>query len=299
MSYGANPWTSVHQFLGETEIPEELSLRLPRSARGLFRFMPQVGQFGPAGIQDGPGGTQVSAIVTQDGAGFASFLPAPAGSTPVSGSSSSPLVLVTESGEERGEYPMAASFVPGHPRSMIFVTTSLPDGVAPERMEIQFQGNTLAAAEASQHGPVVRLVEPNGGEDWAPGAVQAIRWEVSDADGDSLRVRVEYSTDAGKSWESVGTSQDAPSMSVTVDDLMPSQAALIRVVASDGMRLAQDASDATFCVGVAGGCAGAAPAEARSGEVLPLAVAGAFGGLLCLGGLTGVAVLLLRGRRRV
>jgi hypothetical protein len=74
---------------------------------------------------------------------------------------------------------------------------------------------------------------------------------------------------------------------------------LIRVVASDGMRLAQDASDATFCVGVAGGCAGAAPAEAHSGEVLPLAVAGAFGGLLCLGGLTGVAVLLLRGRRRV
>ena len=193
---------------------------------------------------------------------------------------------------------MAMSFAPGHPRSLIFLTTTLPAGVSPERMALTFEGQELAVAEASDYAPEVRVLTPNGGEEWAPGEVLSISWEASDADGDPLRLRVEYSPDAGTTWQSLGVSREANSISVAVDDLPPSPAALVRVVASDGMRLAEDTSDATFCVGITQGCAPLAVGERTPSLAVPLAVAAGLGGLLCLGGLVLVGVLLLRRGRR-
>jgi len=298
MSYGDNPWTSVQQFLGETEIPDDLSLRPADSARALLGLAPRLVHGSTLRIQGGLPGSQVTAIVTQTGAGFASLLPSPAGAAPVVGDATSPVMLTVEAEGETSELPMAMSFAPGHPRSLLFLTTTLPAGVSPERMALTFEGQELAVAEASGHAPDVRVLTPNGGEVWGQGEVQVISWEASDADGDPLRLRVEYSPDAGTSWQSIGVSREANSISVAVDDLPPSPGALIRVVASDGMRLAQDTSDATFCVGITQGCAPAAVGEVGPSLAVPLAIAAALGGLLCLGGLVLVAVLLLQRARR-
>ena len=264
MSYGDNPWTSVQQFLGETEIPEGFSLEPGSSGRALLGLAPQPIQGAGLHARGGLPASQVTAIVTQSGAGFASFLPSPSGAPVILGSPSSPVQLVVEAAGEALQFPMAMSFAPGHPRSLLVLTTSLPAGVAPDRMAVTFQGQELAVASASQHAPVIRLVTPNGGDAWASGEVHTITWEASDADGDSLRLRVEYSPDAGETWQSLGISRLMPaSLSVAVDDLPPSPAAMIRVVASDGMRLAEDMSDATFCVGITGGCA---PSSAAGGS---------------------------------
>ena len=298
MSYGDNSWTSVQQFLGETEIPDGLSLQPAGSGRALLGLAPRQIYASTLRIQSGLPGSQVTAIVTQTGAGFASFLPSPAGSTPVVGSPSSPVMLTVETAGETLEFPMAMSFASSHPRSLIFLTTSLPAGVTPERMAITFEGQELTVAEASQHAPEVRVLTPNGGEVWGPGEVQTISWEASDADGDPLRLRLEYSPDAGTTWHSLGISRQANTISVAVDDLLASPVALIRIVASDGMRLAEDTSDATFCVGLTQGCAPVTVGERSPSLAIALIIAAALGGLLCLAGLALIVVLLLRRGRR-
>jgi len=297
MSYGDKPWTSVQQFLGETEIPAGLSRQTDGSAHALFGLIPQQG-FPVWRAQAGLSDSQVTAIVTQTGAGFASLLPSPAGAAPIVGDASSPVRLAVETDGGTLELPMAMSFEPGHPRTLIFLTTTLPAGVSPDRMALIFEGQELAVAEMSQHAPEVRVLTPNGGEAWGQGEVETISWEASDADGDPLRLRVEYSADAGTTWQSLGISRTANSISVAVDDLPPSPVALIRVVASDGMRLADDTSDATFCAGITQGCAPPTVGEKNSSLVVPLAGAAVLGGLLCLSGLALVAVLLVRRGRR-
>ncbi|HET7010592.1 MAG TPA: hypothetical protein VFI11_07445 [Anaerolineales bacterium] len=297
MSYGDNPWTSVQQFLGETEVPAGLSRQPGGSAHALFEVIPQQ-SLSAWRAQGGLPGSQVTAIVTQTGAGFASLLPSPGGAAPVVGDASSPVMLTVEAEGETSQLPMAMSFAPGHPRSLIFLTTTLPSGVIPQRMAITFEGQELAVADASPHAPEVRVVTPNGGEELGPGEMMVVSWETSDADGDPLRLRVEYSLDAGTTWQTLGISREPSSISVAVDDLPPSPAALIRVVASDGIRLAEDTSDATFCVGITQGCAPLNVGAREPGRTVPLVLAAVLGGLLCLGGLVLVAILLRRRGRR-
>jgi hypothetical protein len=73
---------------------------------------------------------------------------------------------------------------------------------------------------------------------------------------------------------------------------------MIRVVASDGMRLAEDTSDDTFCVGVTQGCAPLSVGERSPSLAVPLIIAAALGGVLGLAGLALIVVLLLRRGRR-
>ncbi|MCX7929818.1 MAG: M12 family metallo-peptidase [Chlorobi bacterium] len=53
--------------------------------------------------------------------------------------------------------------------------------------------------------PQMQLLSPNGGERWAAGSVQKIRWQSDFVN----RIRMDYSTDAGRSWRTIQFSYDA------------------------------------------------------------------------------------------
>jgi hypothetical protein len=299
MSYGGNRWTSEAQFLGETEIPAELSR--PVLAPTIAETIIVRGRPGRTMILRQPAETrlQVSGIMTAAGAGFAPIFPAAPEAVAVSGPTDSPLRLdVVDQDGEHLELPLAVAISPPHPTSYVFYAATLPPGVIPQRLTLRLGDRDLTQVEASSAAPEVSLLTPNGGEGWGQGEVQTISWEASDADGDPLLLRVEYSPDAGTTWQSIGISHEDNNISVAVDDLPPSPVAMIRVVASDGMRLAEDTSDDTFCVGVTQGCAPLSVGERSPSLAVPLIIAAALGGVLGLAGLALIVVLLLRRGRR-
>jgi hypothetical protein len=122
-----------------------------------------------------------------------------------------------------------------------------PDHPALARVEVQCEEETLADRQASEYPPTVRVAAPNGGETWASGT-QTIAWEAGDADGDELHFLVQVSADDGATWTTLASDLTATSLSFDTALLAGSDRARVRVVVSDGLLTAQDASDEPFTV---------------------------------------------------
>jgi hypothetical protein len=76
-----------------------------------------------------------------------------------------------------------------------------------------------------------------------------VAWQASDADDDSMLFTVQYSPDAGSTWQPLATNYATTTL--VLDDLggIPgSSAALVRVIATDGVNTGTDTSDGTFSV---------------------------------------------------
>ena len=110
-------------------------------------------------------------------------------------------------------------------------------------------GNTVIASRLVSPGtPSVTVISPNGGESWAKDGTATVRWSASDADGDPLVYKVEYSTDGGGNWRTLTTDLSEDTLLVNAAFLPGSDTALLRVSATDGVNTAVDESDATFTV---------------------------------------------------
>ncbi len=127
-----------------------------------------------------------------------------------------------------------------------FVT--LPAGPAPEMAQVvlSHRQTPLAVLTPSNHTPQVTLLSPNGGEVWE--GQQTITWQADDADGDTLRYDLLYSPDAGQSWLPLATRLSESGYSFSTHQIPASQAALLRVIASDGFFTGQDETEALFTV---------------------------------------------------
>ena len=108
-------------------------------------------------------------------------------------------------------------------------------------------GQQLNSRPASTNVPTVTVVYPNGGES-LEGSTTALAWSAGDLDGDSLSYVVQYSSDAGTSWETLTTSWPTDTYQLNLETVAGSSQALIRVLVSDGFYTAQDESDGTFTV---------------------------------------------------
>jgi hypothetical protein len=93
----------------------------------------------------------------------------------------------------------------------------------------------------------VRVAAPNGGETWESGS-RTIAWEAGDDDGDDLHFLVQVSADDGATWTTLAADLTDTSLSFDTALLAGSDQARVRVVASDGLLTAQDASDDPFTV---------------------------------------------------
>ncbi len=126
---------------------------------------------------------------------------------------------------------------------------ALADATAPSaRLDVVGPtDDVLGSAIASDNAPTVTLLAPNGGEQIGPNSID-VRWQSGDADGDELYYLVQVSPDDGQSWLGLGlTEPGAPTeLTVSLLGLIPSDEAIVRVIASDGFHTAMDDSDAVF-----------------------------------------------------
>ncbi len=96
--------------------------------------------------------------------------------------------------------------------------------------------------------PLVQVVVPNGGENWAVGEQDTIRWIADDQYGvDS--VDIHYSTDAGTSWDTISAGEANDSSYFWVIPPTPSESCLVRIVAYDpNLNSGEDVSDSLFII---------------------------------------------------
>jgi hypothetical protein len=124
---------------------------------------------------------------------------------------------------------------------------AVPDHPNVAQVDVQCEGQVWASQTASAHPPTVALLSPNGGEHWASGT-QTITWQAHDADSDPLTFSLQFSGDNGETWQAVAVDLQATTYSFDTALLGGSEQARIRVIATDGLWTAQDASDALFSV---------------------------------------------------
>jgi len=92
---------------------------------------------------------------------------------------------------------------------------------------------TLGQVSASPNPPQVTLTEPQPGV--ISGDTLQMRWTGSDLDGDQVKYMIEYSADAGRSWQTLALNWAGASLMVKTSDLPGSDQAKVRVLASDGL----------------------------------------------------------------
>jgi len=125
------------------------------------------------------------------------------------------------------------------------VTVPVPPGA--EWFEIREAGTTLWRIVRSDNAPRVTLLEPNGGESYRRQSRVRIRWTASDEDPRSrLTYSVFYQPGSGRPAIVLATGLTATELEWETSSVPGSDEAVITVVASDGLNLGQDTSDATF-----------------------------------------------------
>ena len=129
--------------------------------------------------------------------------------------------------------------------ALIQETVPWVDGTA--RIVVEYQGSEVASRSVSATAPTVRVISPNGGEVLS-GAETMVRWKGKDDDDDDLVYAIQYSPDAGATWETVAVELTASPFAVPLDVLPGSETALFRVIVSDGVHSGEDESDGIFQV---------------------------------------------------
>ena len=104
----------------------------------------------------------------------------------------------------------------------------------------------LALRNVDNYAPKVRLIFPIGGETLT-GNITA-RWQASDADGGNLTYFVLYSTDAGRSWQTIASDIRDTQLTVNMAGLPGSNISLFRIIATDGVNTGISDSNSTFNV---------------------------------------------------
>ena len=96
--------------------------------------------------------------------------------------------------------------------------------------------------------PEASLLSPNDGESWPPYGEHTVSWTGSDADGDSVRYALQYSSDGGSTWRAIATNLVGEICALEAGRLAGSETAFLRGVVSDSVNTSQDKSDGTFTV---------------------------------------------------
>lgn len=136
------------------------------------------------------------------------------------------------------------SIVEGTENDGIFAWTVPDTPTSQARVRISDTGGDASDTSAEDFAivqPFITVLSPNGGEGWAVGTQQDIRWQSSE---DVTSVTIEYSPDGGENWSTLATAvpnTGAYPWSLPDD---PTASGLIRITDTSG--LLSDVSDAPF-----------------------------------------------------
>ncbi len=116
------------------------------------------------------------------------------------------------------------------------------------RVQITLGENVLFERSASEHPPTVKMLSPNGGEQWPASGSVTVKWQADDADGDALTYMLQVSQDSGATWDAVAVNLSEPQTTLEVSNLPGGSKARMRVLASDGFHTTSDTSDGDFTI---------------------------------------------------
>jgi hypothetical protein len=114
------------------------------------------------------------------------------------------------------------------------------------RVAIYHGPQELVSRDVSANAPQVTLTHPNDGV--LDGNEITVTWSASDPDGDSLEFTLEYSVDGGEHWIPIGSQITSKQLVIKTELLPGTTQGKFRVVATDGVNTAMDASDGLLTV---------------------------------------------------
>lgn len=123
----------------------------------------------------------------------------------------------------------------------------LPWNASTARIVLLHNTQQLDSRMASNNAPTINVIYPNGGESLSS-STATLSWSASDLDSDPLEYAVQYSTDAGVSWQTLVSAWSSATYELSLDVVAGTGQGLLRVLASDGFHTSQDQSDGTFTV---------------------------------------------------
>ena len=166
--------------------------------------------------------------------GILSVVPAPRTSLRGGNPSAYRLIARDERGVVLSNAQMALAAIHDHGnREQHFLRVDVPLARVAS-VEIVRGGRVLARRARSVRRPIARIVEPRGGTRVGNGRTVIVRWTASDANGDSLQAKIDYSTDRGSSWQAIVTGATRGRAVLPTSLFSGSKKARIRVRVSDG-----------------------------------------------------------------
>jgi DNA-binding beta-propeller fold protein YncE len=125
---------------------------------------------------------------------------------------------------------------------------ALPAVLGVSSVVLRYRDQELGRISAGLHRPTVRLLSPNGGEEWPAAGTYTVRWEADDADTETPHFELYFSRNGGTTWVPIATDLLGTEHQIDLSSIGGSSNALLRVVVSDGFYWAEDASDGYFRV---------------------------------------------------
>ena len=150
-----------------------------------------------------------------------------------------------------GDVPLGVEF--GHLDGKVPTPVATFDGIVPAggaatQVQIVRAGTTIATKAKSAHAPTVKSLSPRRGTIGKRHTVK-VRWKASDADGDPLMARVDYSINNGKTWRTVFSGPSKGTTTLPSRYFTGSTRARIRVAVNDGFNEATVKSGKLRAVG--------------------------------------------------
>lgn len=101
-------------------------------------------------------------------------------------------------------------------------------------LEIEHHGRAIGALKRSASAPEVKLTSPQAGASLSRDESLKVAWDVSDADGETLEIRIEYSAASDKPFRPVFVGPNRGAWNVPGSQLEATTQGRLRLVASDG-----------------------------------------------------------------
>src|SRR5262249_11074733 len=135
----------------------------------------------------------------------------------------------------------------GTPTPQASVSFVMPWAEGTTSIELRHNGKLLDSRAVSAGAPSVLITSPSAPVSWPAGSTQTLTWSGADPDGDALHYSVLYSNDGSK-WELLASGLTGTSFDLNVDSLAGGANTRFRGVATAGVNVGYDQTDAPISV---------------------------------------------------